>query len=180
MEILSKIMQILNKNSVVIIPILTTLFVYLTGRWTDNKKTSRALREKQLVELYNELHTICLQNKDLFSKNLFGVEKVSGVATENPDGSMDEYNEVYFEIPDNWKDVYVSIQTAVYKKIHLLEYEDMKIWYHVEYTMRSIESNKEFLESQTQMRYFANSVIQSFGKIYHEFQNNSKWAKKRR
>ncbi|WP_289143097.1 hypothetical protein [uncultured Brevibacillus sp.] len=159
-------MEWLVKYSVVIIPVLTvilTIFVgFLKERFVDSVKARQKLQEKQLVELYNQLFIIFLK----YNSKLNIEWSIEEIYIENEAPYV--IKELNFE-PEVWNTVYSETSKVIYDNIHLVEYNDLRIWYEVEMKFQFIETEDELHAAYNILNKFIKSAVDTYGRLFHDY-----------
>ncbi|HAF97529.1 hypothetical protein [Paenibacillus lactis] len=156
--------------------ILTTVALMIKEWFQSRNTTKRALTEKKLVELYNQLYSIVIRYEGrlqfTYRKEVYDID---------PNGK-EKYHEIpEAEDPEVWEEAIQKASDEVYNKIHLLEYEDLILWIKVEngkqeeYALEDHSVNKAL-----SYRDFSKSVKKSYGRLYNEFHLSTRQRKKTR
>ncbi|MED1802088.1 hypothetical protein ABEZ21_04020 [Brevibacillus porteri] len=140
--------------------VLTTVAVYLKDFFIESKKKKKDLEEKQILELYNKLFIIFLKyNHEL------KVSWQEEVIDLPEDDSPVIFRELVIDNVETWNAVYKEVSELVHEKIHLLDYEDLKAWYDVEFYYNWIETEGDLYEAFTAFKKFIKNTVDTWSPI---------------
>lgn len=156
------------------IPIITVLLGILVGsvkeKYFDTGKARKLLKEKQLIELYNRIFVIFIKNNSRLEIEwtIEEIELEVESGEEEIEEEIVEIRELDFD-PELWNNVYNEVSEIVYEKINLLDYDDLSLWYEVEFLFQEIKSNEDIYEAYNTFKRFLTSAVDTYGHLYHEF-----------
>lgn len=170
-----RLMELLMKYSVVIIPIFTVvlsiLVGYLKDKFVDNVKAKKQLQEKQLFELYNQLFIIFLKyNNQLRVEWRFE-------DLEFDDGELITFKTLECDTKV-WNNVFSQTSKLIYDKVYLVEYNDLKLWYNVEMKYQTIQSEEELYDAYNSLKKFIESAVNTYGKLFQDYHQTTQKRRK--
>ncbi|OMC76512.1 hypothetical protein BK125_18695 [Paenibacillus odorifer] len=154
--------------------VLTTVALLIKESIQNNGKLKKDLKEKMLVELYNQLFTISMKYEGLLT-----FSSRDEVYSIDENGAEQYISIDYVEDPSIWTNAINETTELIYSKIHLLEYSDLRNWIkvrdgdHEEYVTEeySIRKYRAYLTFLKQMRA-------SYGELYYNFHMSTRKRKK--
>ncbi|WP_425622986.1 hypothetical protein ACPT9H_00340 [Brevibacillus borstelensis] len=157
----------------IVTAVLTTGAVYLKDLFIESKKKKKELEEKQILELYNKLFIIFLKYN-----HKLRISWQEEVIDLPEDDSPEKFRELVVDNVEIWNEVYKEVSDLVHDKIHLLNYDDLKLWYEVEYYYNWVETEGDLYEAFNAFKKFIKHTVDTYGRLYHEYHLATKSRKK--
>lgn len=139
--------------------------MYLKELIQSKGNMQRALKERMLIEMYNQLYVINMR----YRKRL-QITFEEEVLYVDEDGNERKQQMPVIQDIELWNTVIDETSRHIHSNIHLLEYEDLIKWRRVE----DADQEEYFFEDEVARKYeafeeFLKQSSSTYGRLYHEF-----------